>query len=88
VQRKKVNLATNLIILLIILVLGLLTITTVLNYFLIEELLSIMELDLQCTKEATEQIFSMWNVIKGLHPEAELEIVEYRILSQVIKLVR
>ena len=87
-QRKKVNLGTNLIILLIVLVLGLLTVTTVRNYFLIEKLMSIMELDIQNMEQTTNQILSMWDVIKRLHPENEPGMAEYRIFSQVIKLIR
>lgn len=85
---KIINLGTNLIILLIILTLGLLTIASMWNSFAIQELTNIVRLDIQRMNNTANQITVMWNVIKMLHSETELEMAEYRIIGQVIELAK
>lgn len=85
---KIINLRTNFITLLIILTLGLLTVASMWNSFAIQELTNIVRLDIQCMNETANQITVMWNVIKMLHSETELEMAEYRIISQVIELAK
>jgi len=84
-MKEKINLGTNLIILLILLALVFLAVASLYNSYSIRELARIVELDILCMQEATNQLMEIWNVIKRLYSETELEMAEYKIISRIVE---